>query len=59
MPENANILDGRFVCTLKNFETENENPKARYVAHGHKDKENSFIVDNSTKLRQSSTKIIV
>ena len=59
IPENANILGGRFVCTLKNVGTENEKPKARYVAQGHNDKEKPFIVHNITALRQSSIKIIV
>ena len=59
IPENANILAGSFVCTLRNVGTENEKPKARYFDQGHKDKEKPFTVHNITTLRSSSVKIIV
>ena len=58
-PKDANILGGRFVCTLKNKETDKEKAKARNVAHGHREKEKPFIVHNVTTLRQSSVKILV
>ena len=57
--KDANILGGRFVCTLKNKGTDREKPKARYVAQGHRDKEKPYIVHNITTLRQSSVKIVV
>ena len=59
LPRNANVLGGRFVYTLKNAGLDNEQPKARYVAQGHKDREKPFIVHSIPTLRQSSTKILV
>ena len=40
LPPSANVLSGRFVLTMKNLGTDHERVKARYVAQGHKDKEN-------------------
>ena len=59
LPRNANILEGRFVCTVKNLGTMAEEAKARFVAQGHKDREKLFIVHDISTLRQTSTKLII
>lgn len=59
VPKDANILGGRFICSIKNYETDSETEKDRYVVQVHRDKENPFIVHSITTLRQSSVKIIV
>ena len=59
LEKDANILGGRFVCTIKNKGSDKEKAKARYVAQGHRDKEKPYIVHNITTLRQSSVKIVV
>ena len=40
----ANVLAGRFVSTLNSTGLNDEQPKAMYVAQGHKDREKSIIV---------------
>ena len=59
IPKNANILSGRFVLSIKNANTDEESYKARYVVQGHKDREKSLLVHNSTTVRQSSTRLIM
>ena len=59
IPRDANVLSGRFVYTLKNAGHENEQPKARYIAQGHKDREKPFILLIVPTLRQSSTKLLI
>lgn len=58
VPDNANILGGRFVLAIKNKDTAQELFKARFVVQGHLDKEKSVMVHNSTNLRQSSIRTI-
>ena len=58
LPENANVLGGRFVLTLKNAGSERETPKARFVAQGFSDREKDYIIHNVTSLRQSSVRMI-
>ena len=59
LAKDANILGGRFVLTLKEYDTHNETPKALYVVQGHKDKDKEFLVHNTTNLHQRSIRIIV
>ena len=59
MPDNANILGGRFVLAIKQPNIPTEVAKARYVAQGCGDREKPFIVHNLSTLRQSSTKVIL
>jgi Reverse transcriptase (RNA-dependent DNA polymerase) len=59
IPKDANILNGRFVLTIKNANSDDEICKARYVVQGHKDREKSLLVHNSTTVRQSSTRLIM
>ena len=59
VPDNANILNGRFVLAIKDSGTNKEVWKARYVLQGHKDKmKRSFVHDTSTA-RQFSVKLLV
>ena len=51
IPENSNILSARFIVTIKSFETDNHIYKAQYVMNGHKGKEKSQLIQNSTTLR--------
>lgn len=53
------MLGGRFVLALKNAGTENEKPKARFVAQGFADKEKDYLIHNVTSLRQSSVRVIL
>lgn len=59
VPDNAIILGGRFVLTLKNHMTPAEVAKARYVAQGHNDPDKEFIVHDTIILRISSIRIIL
>eukprot|EP00171_Calliarthron_tuberculosum_P022791 IDg22791t1 len=59
VPPNSNILTGMFVISIKNCETDNPVFKARYVIHGHKDREKEELVHSSTTVQQSSTRLIV
>ena len=59
VPKYSNILNGRFVLTIKNANTDHEIYKARYVVQGHRDKDKDFIVHESKTLRQSSKKLIL
>lgn len=38
LPNNDNLLGGRFVMAIKNVGTESEIMKVRYVVQGHRDK---------------------
>jgi Reverse transcriptase (RNA-dependent DNA polymerase) len=58
MPDNANILNGRYVITIKDIGTEREFHKARYVVQGHRDKEKTSIVHQNTTAKQKSTRIL-
>ena len=59
IPRHANIIGARFANSIKNVGTQNEQTKARYVVQGHRDKMELFVVHNSPKLRQTSSKMIV
>lgn len=59
IPDDANIMTGHFVITIKNVETNEPIFKARYVIHGNQDDEKDILVHNSTTIRQVSTKIIL
>ena len=59
LPEDSNIISGRFVVTIKDVETDQPYFKARFVAQGHRDKEKSSLIHNSTTVRQSSIRILL
>jgi hypothetical protein len=59
MPENPNIMGGRFVLTIKDSGTSKEIYEARYVVQGFRDKKKtSFVRDISTS-KQQSTKLLI
>lgn len=47
-PPDANVLNRRFVITIKDTETNTPIYKARCVVQGHKDKEKNKLVHNSS-----------
>lgn len=59
LPADANIIGVRFNLTLKNYGTEREKVKARFMGQGYKDDMKDFIVHSTPTLRQSSTRIIL
>lgn len=59
VPQNSNILGGRFVLTIKNKGTNKEIYKARFVVQGHKDKLKGNLVHHSTNLKQSSIRLLL
>jgi hypothetical protein len=59
LPETANIMNGRFVLSIKNAGTEEEVFKARYLIRGYRDKMKTSLVHNSPTSRKASTKLLV
>ena len=59
VPDNANVLGGRFVLTIKDSGTNKEVYKARYVVQGHADKLKSSLVHDNPTARQFSVKILI
>lgn len=53
VPQDANVIRGRFVMYIKDTETDKPYFKARFVAQGHLDREKSTLIHNSTTVRQS------
>jgi hypothetical protein len=58
MPDNANLLNGRYVITIKVIGTERESYKARYVVQGHGDKEKTSVAHQNTTAKQQSTRLL-
>lgn len=48
-----------FVMAINNIETDNPIYNARYVAHGHRDREKNELVHSSTTARQRSTRFML
>lgn len=59
LSEDANVLGGRFVLTIKQKGTENELFKARFVVQGHLDKEKELLVHESTTVSQQAIKLLI
>ena len=59
LPQDANIMGGRFVLAIKNEGTKDEVYKARYVVQGYRDKMKTSLVHDSATSRQISTRILV
>ena len=59
VPEDANILGGRFVLSIKNKNTGEEIYKARFVVQGHKDADKGLLVHTSSNLKQSSIRVLL
>lgn len=53
VPEDANVLGGRFILSLKNCDTPDEKAKVRYVAQGFDDHEKPYMVHDTSTLRIS------
>jgi hypothetical protein len=51
LPTGVNVLNGRFVVTIKDVGTEKEIYKARYVVQGHRDKEKTSMVHHMLDIR--------
>lgn len=59
LDENANILGGRFLLTIKHKDSDKELFKARFVVQGHLDREKEFLVQASTTVSQQAIKLLV
>lgn len=59
LPEDSNILGGRFLLSIKDKGTPEELYKARFVVQGFSDAENNILVHASTILRQYSIRILI
>jgi Reverse transcriptase (RNA-dependent DNA polymerase) len=59
MPENPNIMGGRFVVTIKDSGTSKEIYKARYVVQGFRHKKKASLVHDAFKSKQQSTKLLI
>jgi Reverse transcriptase (RNA-dependent DNA polymerase) len=58
MTDNANLLNGRYVITIKDIGTERELYKARFVVQGHRDKQKTSMVHQNTTAKQQSTRLL-
>lgn len=58
LPEDANILVGRFVLAIKDLDTAEESYKAIFVVQGHLDRDKPFLVHASPNLRQDSVRMM-
>lgn len=59
VPDDAIILGGRFIMSLKNYSAPTEAAIARYVAQGHNDPDKEVIVHDTVILRISSIRVIL
>ncbi len=59
MPDDANMITGSFVLTIKDVETNTPTFKERFVAHSNRDAEKNQLVHDSTTARQSSVRLLV
>ena len=59
LPEDANILGGRFILAIKQPGTPNERYKARFVVQGHKDREKNYIIHTSKTVRHKNIRIMM
>lgn len=59
IPPDSNILGGRFVNTLKNYNSPSEMPKARFGTQDHNDRDQAHIVHDSFTTRPSSNRVIL
>ena len=58
IPNGANILRGRYILSIKDFGTDREIWKARYVIQGHRDIEKDIMVRTSTNIQQGSLRLL-
>jgi Reverse transcriptase (RNA-dependent DNA polymerase) len=59
MPENPNIMGGRFVLTIENSGTSKEIYKARYVFQGFRYKNKTSLVHDASTSKLQSTKLLI
>ncbi len=59
LPDDANMITGSFVLTIKDVETETPTFRARFVAHGNRDAVKNQLIHDSTTARQSSVAVLV
>ena len=59
VPDDANILGGRFVLAIKNPDTDEVIYKARFVVQGHKDKDKDLLIHDSPTISVSSIRILI
>lgn len=59
VPQNANILGGIFVLSIKQPDTAFEKYKARVIVQGHKDKEKKFITHVTKTVPHKNIKTLI
>lgn len=59
LPPNAIIIGGRFIMTLKHFQTPEESSKVRYIARGFANIDQPFMVHDVTALRPTFIRLIL
>lgn len=59
VPDDANILPGRFVMTIKSTVDGSIKHKARFVVGGHRDKLKQFMVHSSQTLQPQSIRLLL
>ena len=57
VPENANVMGGRYVLTIKDEGTNTEVWKARFIVQGYRDKLKTSLVHDTSTARQYSVRI--
>lgn len=57
--DDANILGGRFVLSIKNTETDEPDFKARFVVQGHTDSEKNMLINSASNVRHVSIRLLV
>lgn len=58
IPNDANIIGGRFIMTLNNCNTTAEKTKVQYFAQGFNDHDKHYLVNDTITLRISSNRTI-
>lgn len=58
LPQDANILGGRFILAIKQPGTQNERYKERFVVQGHRDREKDLIVHTSRTVRHRNIRLM-
>lgn len=59
LKSDSNVMGGRFIYSLKSYETSPEMAKVRYVAEGYSDKDKPFMVHDAGSLRASFIRIVL
>lgn len=59
IPPSSNLITGSFVITIKDVETDSPIFKARFVAHGNRDRDKDTLLHDSTTVRNSSVRMLI